>query len=149
MFKVAGERIDTVAQSAAEGVRSTNFGGWYGLEAYRIHKRVIELGRHHYRETAALLGQAMGAAEPQPLVVGGHAAASRSSSPFFPPGCGSRLAGSFAADPHTLTPARVGELAAPVIEHWVTAREHRLMSQIRALPPGGLAAAGPANAPPQ
>jgi peptide chain release factor subunit 1 len=35
VFKVAGERIDTVAQSAAEGVRSAGFGGWYGLEAYR------------------------------------------------------------------------------------------------------------------
>jgi peptide chain release factor subunit 1 len=143
VFKVAGERIDTVAQSAAEGVRPAGFGGWYGLEAHRIHERVIQLARRHYRETAALLGQAMGAAEPQPLVVGGHEDSIPQFLAVLPAGLRDRLAGSFVADPHTLTPARVRELAAPVIEHWVTAREQRLISQIRALPPGGLAAAGP------
>ena len=59
-----------------------------------------------------------------------------------PAGLRDHLAGSFAADPHTLTPARVRELAAPVIEHWVTAREQQLVAQVRDLPPGGLAAAG-------
>jgi peptide subunit release factor 1 (eRF1) len=141
VFKVAGERIDTVAQSAAEGVRSTGFGGWYGLQAHRIHERVIQLARHHYRDTAALLGHAMGA-EPQPLVIGGHEDSIPQFLAVLPAGLRDRFAGSFAADPHTLTPARVRELAAPVIGHWVMAREQRLVSQIRDLPPGGLAVAG-------
>ena len=142
VFKVAGERIDTVAESAAEGVRSPGFGGWYGLQAKRIHERVIQLARHHYRETAVLLEQAMGAAEPQPLVVGGHEDSIPQFLAVLPAGLRDRFAGSFAADPHTLTPARVRELAAPVIGRWVTAREQRVVAQIRELPPGGLTAAG-------
>ncbi len=142
VFNVAAERIDTVAESAAEGVRSPGFGGWYGLEAHRIHERVIQLARHHYRETAVLLEQAMDATGPQPLVAGGHADSIPQFVAVLPAGLRDRFAGSFAADPHTLTPARVRELAAPVIGHWVTAREQRLAAQIRDLPPGGPTAAG-------
>ena len=112
VFNVAAERIDTVAESAAEGVRSPGFGGWYGLEAHRIHERVIQLARHHYRETAALLEQAMRCR--RAAAAGCRRACgqlSRSSSRFFPAGLRDRFAGSFAADPHTLTPARVRELA--------------------------------------
>ena len=142
VFNVAAERIDTVAQSAAEGVRNPGFGGWYGLEAYRIHERVIQLARHHYRETAALLEQAMGAAEPQPLVLGGHEDSIPQFVAVLPAGLRDRFAGRFVADPHTLTPARVRELAAPVIGHWLAAREQRVAAQLRELPPGGLTAAG-------
>jgi peptide subunit release factor 1 (eRF1) len=142
VFKVAGERIETLAQLAAAGVRSPGFGGWYGLESHRVHERVIQLTRHHYRETAALLEQAMDAAEPQRLVVGGHEESIPQFLAVLPAGLSDRFAGSFVADPHTLTPARVRELAAPVIAHWVAAREQQLVAQVRELPPGGRAAAG-------
>jgi len=59
-----------------------------------------------------------------------------------PAGLRDHLAGSFAADPHTLTPARVAELAAPVIARWAAAREQLLTRQAGERPPGGLAAAG-------
>jgi len=84
----------------------------------------------------------MGATGPQPLVAGGHADSIPQFVGVLPAGLRDRFAGSFAADPHTLTPARVRELAAPVIGHWVTAREQRVAAQIRDLPPGGLTAAG-------
>ena len=36
VFRVAGNRIDTMAEAAAaEGVRSRGFGGWYGLDLHR------------------------------------------------------------------------------------------------------------------
>jgi len=142
MFKVTGERIDTIAQAAAESVRSSGFGGWYGLEAHRIHERVIELARRHYRETAALLEQAMGGGEPQPLVVGGREESIPQFVAVLPAGLRDRFVGSFVADAHTLTPARVRELAAPVIGHWVAAREQRLAAQAGDLTPGGLSVAG-------
>ena len=142
VFNVAAERTETLAQMAAEGVRSPGFGGWYGLQAHRIHERVIQLARHHYRHTAALLEQAMGAGEPQPLAVGGHEDSIPQFLAVLPAGVRDRFAGSFVADPHTLTPARVRELAAPVIERWVAAREQRLAAQVGELTPGGLAAAG-------
>ena len=48
------------------------------------------------------------------------------------------FAGSFTADPHTLTPRQVRELASPVIDSWVTRGERELAGQIL----GGLAAVG-------
>jgi peptide subunit release factor 1 (eRF1) len=141
IFAVAGERIDTVAEPVGEGLRSGGFGGWYGLQAHRIHERVIQLTRHHYRETAGILERAMRADE-QPLVVGGHEESISQFLAILPPGLRDRFAGSFVADPRTMTAARVRELAAPVIEQWVSAREQRLAAEILQVPPGGLAATG-------
>jgi len=45
-------------------------------------------------------------------------------------------------DPHTMTPARVRELSAPVVANWVSQREQRLVSQIMQEPPGRLAVVG-------
>jgi peptide chain release factor subunit 1 len=142
VFGVTAERIDTVAELAGAGVRRHDFGGWYGLEAHRVNERVIQLARHHYRETAAILEGALRGGDQRPLVVGGH----EESIPQFLAAASAELrehfAGSFAADPHTVTPARVRDLAAPVIEHWLTAAEQRLAAQLRDEPPGGLTAAG-------
>jgi peptide chain release factor subunit 1 len=53
-----------------------------------------------------------------------------------------RFIGSFVVDPHTMTPARVRELSAPVVANWVSQREDRLAAEILAEPPNGLTATG-------
>lgn len=60
------------AEPVAEGVRSPAFGDWYGLESHRVNERIIQLARHHYQDTAAILGQAMRSGGQKPLVVGGR-----------------------------------------------------------------------------
>lgn len=138
IFQIAGSRIDTLAESAAPGVRSRGFGGWYGLESYRISERITQLARHHYHDTAALLSQL----SRQPLIVGGH----RDTIPAFlaalPGDVRGRFIGSFVVDPHTMTAARVRELSAPVVANWVSQREQRLVAQILRAPPDGLTAVG-------
>ncbi|HUY44710.1 MAG TPA: hypothetical protein VMV92_03135 [Streptosporangiaceae bacterium] len=142
VFTVAGERIATLAQPTAEGVRSPGFGGWYGLESYRIDERIIQLARHHYHDTATVLEQAMRSGEQEPLVVGGHEDTIPPFLAVLPAVVRDRFAGSFIADPHTMTPARVRELASPVVEDWVDAREQGLVMQFLCQPPDGLAALG-------
>jgi Bacterial archaeo-eukaryotic release factor family 10 len=147
LLRVAGERIDTVArsdvtESSARSVRSHGFGGWYGLESYRVNERIIELARHHYHDTAAIIEQASRADGNPPLVVGGHEQTIPQLVAAFPAGLRDRVAGTFAADPHTLTPARARALAAPVIGDWVSAREQHLVSQLSQEPPGRLIAMG-------
>ncbi|MGE5292972.1 MAG: hypothetical protein ACM3ML_38480 [Micromonosporaceae bacterium] len=141
VFKVSDERIEAIAQPVGEGVRSPGFSGWYGLEAYRINERVIQLARHHYRDTAAILERAMRADEQTLLTVGGHGDSTAQFIAFLPAHLRDRLAGSFIADPHTMTPARVRELAGPVISRCVRERERRLVNQLLEVPPG-LAATG-------
>ncbi len=142
VFRVAQERIDTVAELAGTAVRSHDYGGWYGLEAHRVNERVIQLARHHYRETAAFLTRAMRAGEPLPLVIGGHEQNIGQFLAVAPAELRERFAGSFAADPHAVTPARVRDLAAPVIAHWREVAEQRLTGQLQADPPGGLTVTG-------
>jgi hypothetical protein len=141
LFRVTGDRIDAEAQQAAPGVRDHKFGGWYGLESYRINDRVTELAHRHYRDTAALLERPAPAGA-LPLVVGGHEDSVPAFLATLPAGARDRFAGSFVVDPHTMTPARVRALAAPVIEDWVNRREQQLVGQITSEPPGGLAATG-------
>lgn len=142
LFAVTGERIATTALPPAEGLRSHGFSGWHGLEAYRVNDRIIELARHHYRDTAALLERAARACGPRPLVVGGHDDTIPQFLAVLPAGLRDQFAGRFVADPHTLTAARVRDLAGRVIEDWVSARDQHLAAEILQQPPDGLTAAG-------
>jgi Bacterial archaeo-eukaryotic release factor family 10 len=141
IFLVTGQRVDTLAPSAAPGVRSRGFGGWYGLESYRISQRITQLARHHYRDTAAILSQAMRGSG-RPLVVGGHQDTIPAFLAVLPAEVRERFIGSFVVDPHTMTPARVRELSAPVVATWVSQREQQLVTGILQQPPGGLTAVG-------
>jgi hypothetical protein len=142
IFSVAGDQVSMVAEPVAEGVRSPAFGGWYGLKSHRVHERIIQLARHHYQDTAAILGQAMPSGEREPLVVGGHKEAIPQFLAILPAGVAERFAGSFAVDPHTMTPARVRELSGTVIRDWAQRREQRLLAQLHNEPPDGLTVIG-------
>jgi hypothetical protein len=141
VLSVRGSQVETMARQVDRGPRSAGFGGWYGLQAHRIQRRIIELGRHHYRDTAAILERAAAAGR-VPLVIGGHRDSIAGLLRALPPAAREAFAGSFHADPHTLTEARVRELAAPVIGGWVARRERELAEEVVAGPPGRLAAVG-------
>jgi hypothetical protein len=138
VLSVSGTQVQTVATHSEQGPRGHHFGGWYGLESHRIQQRIIQLGRHHYREVAAILDRPAGSVRPVPLVIGGHHDSIAGLLRELPPTVLQSFAGSFTADPHTLTPARARELAGPVIDVWVARRERELAEGIL----GGLAAVG-------
>ncbi|HXZ72557.1 MAG TPA: hypothetical protein VEH31_17035 [Streptosporangiaceae bacterium] len=142
LFHITGEHIESAALPPAPGLRSHGFSGWYGLQAHRVNERIIQLTRHHYHDTAALLERAARATGPEPLIIGGH----ENSMPQFLAALPARLrddfAGSFVADPHTLTPAKVRDLAGHVIENWLSQRDQHLLTQFLQEPPDGLTATG-------
>jgi hypothetical protein len=96
-----------------------------------------------FRDTAALLERVVRHGEQEPLVIGGRDDDIRRLLASLPPVVRNLLAGTFTAETHALTPARVHDLAAPVIARWTDRRAQCLADQILALPPGGLAAIGP------
>ena len=142
LFAVAGDDVTTTA--APDGVRmpSTEFGGWYGLETRRVHHRVIQFDRRHYQDTAALLEQAVRDSGPQPLVIAGHEEQISAFYSFLHSDVRKDFAGSFAVDPHAVTPARVRALAQPVVERWADRTARGRSSAILGTPPGGPAAVG-------
>jgi len=141
VLSVSGGRVETMATQVDRGPRSSSFGGWYGLQAHRIQRRIIELGRHHYRHTAAILEREVGRGQ-VPLVIGGHRDSIAGLLRALPPAAREEVAGSFRADPHTLTEARIPELADRVIGRWVARREREAAEEVVAGPPGRLAAVG-------
>jgi len=141
VLSVSGSRVQTTATQVDRGPRSSGFGGWYGLQAHRTQRRIIELGRHHYRDTAAILERAAAGGH-MPLVIGGHHDSIAGLLRALPAAAREQFAGSFHADPHSLTEARVRELAGPVIGRWVARRERELAEEVLAGAPGRLAAVG-------
>jgi hypothetical protein len=75
-------------------------------------------------------------------VIGGHEESIGQFLAAAPAEMRERFAGSFAADPVAVTPARARELAAPVIAHWLEVAEQRLAAQLRAGPPAGRTVTG-------
>jgi hypothetical protein len=142
LFQVTGERIESTALPPAPGLRSHGFSGWYGLQAYRVNERIIQLARQHYPDPAALRERAARAAGPEPLVIGGHENSIAQFLAVLPAGLRDGFAGSFIADPHTLTPAKVRDLASHVIGDWLNQRNQHLLTQFLQQPPDGLTAAG-------
>lgn len=142
LFHIIGDVTEIVTAPVAETVPSAGFGGWYGLESYRVQQRAARFARHHYHETAAMLEKAMAEGEPQPLVLAGHDVGIQQLIACLPAGLRERFAGSFAADVHALTAARVRDLAAPLAARWAGQRAERLAEQVAGMPPGGLAATG-------
>ena len=95
-----------------------------------------------FRDTAALLEQVVRHGEQEPLVIGGRDDHTQRPLASLPPVVRGSLAGSFTAETHALTPARVHDLAAPVIARWTERRAQCVADQILAMLPGGLAAIG-------
>ncbi len=97
LFAVAGDRIDTVTEPLAAGVRSRRYGGWYGLESYRVNERIAELAHHHFHDVAEILARAIRPGQER-LVAGGHADTIPQFLAMLPPDLRDRFAGSFVAD---------------------------------------------------
>jgi hypothetical protein len=142
LLSVSGNRVETIARAEEPTARSRGLGGWYGLEAQRLQRRMVQLADHHYRSMAAMLEGPQVARESRSVVVGGHEDCVRRLIHTLPPAAAAAVAGSFTADARPLTPARARELADPVIGRWVAEREHRLADEMLGAVPGGRAVIG-------
>lgn len=136
MFAISGDGITTATGPEGQTMPDASYAGWYGLDEYRVHHRVIELARRHYRESAALMAALARHNEPEPLVIGGHRDGIGQFLAALPTAIRDMYAGSFAADTHLLTPARVQALAEPVVTRWAELRGLRVVERITALPAG-------------
>ena len=71
ILHISDDRIETVAERTGTGVRSPAFAGWYGLEAYRVQQRIMELSKQHFRDTISVLEHQEDRSG-WPLVLGGQ-----------------------------------------------------------------------------
>jgi hypothetical protein len=142
LFSIADGQISTTALPPAEGMRSHGFSGWYGLQAHRVNERIIQLARHHYRDTATLLDWAAQASGTEPVILGGHQDTIPQFLGVLPAGLRDQFAGCFIADPHSLTPAKVRDLADRVIRDWRNLQDQRITAEFLRQPPDGRTVTG-------
>lgn len=129
LLAIANDEIATLAERTGEALPSPAFAGWAGLEAYRVQHKMIKLARQHYRDTIGVLSRASGTAD-HPLVLGGHEMQINQFLTLLPTTVRQRVAGSFNVDLQTATPARVRDLAAPVIAKWTESAEAELVDEM-------------------
>lgn len=134
VLAIFDDEIATLAERTGTALPSPAFAGWYGLEAYRIQHKMMKLARQHYRDTIGLLSRT-GDGSSRPLVLGGHEMQIHQFLTLLPPAVRQRVAGSFNVDLQTATPARVRELAAPVIARWTESAEAQLVDEMLSEPP--------------
>ncbi|HKR67565.1 MAG TPA: hypothetical protein VJT16_01810 [Streptosporangiaceae bacterium] len=133
ILHISDDGIETVAERTGTGVRSPAFGGWYGLETYRVQQRVMELSKQHFRDTIGMLQQEDRSG--WPLVLGGHDSEITRFLGLLPRTVRQSVAGSFNVDLQTATPGRVRELARPVIATWAEDKEASLVADTLDQPP--------------
>jgi len=136
ILHISDDSIETVAERTGAGVRSPAFAGWYGLEAYRVQQRIIELSKQHFRDTIGILEQHDDGTG-WPLVLGGHDKEISQFLGLLPRTVRQSFAGSFTVDLQTATPGRVRELARPVIADWTERSEARVVEDTLDQPPYG------------
>jgi Bacterial archaeo-eukaryotic release factor family 10 len=139
LLAVTPDGIATVGSTTADGASA---GGWHGLQGEHLQRHVRDLTRHHYRDAATLLEQAVHNTGPQPVVLGGHADSIKHLLAAMTAATRSQYVGCFAADPHVLTPAKASELAEPVIAHRAELQERQVVSELTGPTSGARAAIG-------
>jgi peptide chain release factor subunit 1 len=113
-----------------ETVRKPDYGGWAGLDEYRVQRHATELARRHYRRAADQIQAVCTANGCELLVLGGH----RQELPGFvealPNDLRARLAGTIASDPRTSTTEDVRRAASAVVERHEEDRRRRSIGEV-------------------
>lgn len=135
VLAIGADGIETVAERTGPEIRRTGFAGWYGLEAYRIQQRVLELSRQHFKDTIAMLERTAEDGR-GPLVIGGYDSEVRQFRAMLPRAVAGEVAGTVNVDLQTVTPGRVRELANPVIAEWAEQAQEGVVRDVLSQPPG-------------
>ena len=140
LFEVGGRTIRPVRRIDDEGVRDRSHAGWHGLDEYGVRHHAAELARRHYDATAAALAQLD--VTGRPVVVGGHGDGVAEFLSALSPPLRDNVAGTFAIDPHTMTPDDVRAHAQTVMADREAERQRRLAADLAEWEAAGLAVSG-------
>jgi hypothetical protein len=102
----------------------------YGMAEYRVHNKVAELAKHHYRRVATLLGDMFRVQGFDLLAIGGHKYEVSTFTEFLPRRLRERIAGTCTIDASTATPADVRRCAESIMERYEREEERRLVAEI-------------------
>jgi peptide chain release factor subunit 1 len=112
-----------------EVLRKPDYAGWGGFEEHGVHNRAEELEKSHYRRVAGVLDGLFRTERPELLVIGGHREEVPRFIEFLSRDVRRRVAGTFAVDPHTATPADIRRDAQEIVDAYEREEEHRWVAE--------------------
>jgi peptide chain release factor subunit 1 len=130
LWEVFHEDIREEVAFEAEVVRKPNFGGWYGLDEYRVSDRAEEVARRHFARVVDTLRAVFRDGGFELLLLGGHQDELRAFTPLLPKDLQKRVAGTFTLDPGTASEAMVRAAAADLIDHYSREQERRAVAEL-------------------
>ncbi|WP_248958615.1 baeRF10 domain-containing protein [Sphaerisporangium perillae] len=113
-----------------ETLRKPNYAGWYGLTEHRVRNRADDLAKRHYRNAVRLLDGLFRTGRYELLIVGGHPEEVPNFIDFLPHHLSPKVAGTFAVDPRTATPADIRHTAERILEQYERDEERRWVADV-------------------
>jgi peptide chain release factor subunit 1 len=120
--------IQQVGRLRDPALRKPDFA--YGKAEYRVHNKVEELAKRHYRRVATMLDNMFRVQGFDLLAVGGHPYEVSTFTDFLPRQLRERIAGTFVVDASTATPADLRRHAESIMERYEEEEERRLVAEI-------------------
>jgi peptide chain release factor subunit 1 len=102
----------------------------YGMAEHRVHNKVEELARRHYRRVVTVLVDLFRVQGFDLLAVGGHPYEVSTFTDFLPRELRERVAGTFVIDAGTATPADVRRSAESLMQRYEQDEERRQVAEI-------------------
>ena len=122
--------IEELTRVTDEGVRIDNYAGRYGLDEHNARNHAGEVTHRHYRDIATALRSLHNARQFDLVLLGGRAGIADEFLPFLSNGLRELVGGTFVIDPHTATPAQVGERCAPLLAEQRLVRQHAVVKEV-------------------
>jgi peptide subunit release factor 1 (eRF1) len=102
----------------------------YGKAEHRVHNKVEELAKRHYRRVVTMLDDMFRVQGFDLLAVGGHSFEVSTFTDFLPRQLRARIAGTFVIDADTATPADLRRNAESIMERYEQDEERRQVAEI-------------------
>jgi peptide chain release factor subunit 1 len=133
--------LEAQERSDGRALRKPDFAP--GDKEHGVHHKAEELAKHHHRQTARALERLVRDRDIELVVVGGHADTVPAFLDQLPHPLRPKVAGTFVADPHTLTPAAARDQAQQVVDAYERREEQQLVARaLERVATGGPGAVG-------
>jgi peptide chain release factor subunit 1 len=133
--------LEAQERSDGRALRKPDFAP--GDKEHGVHRKAEELAKRHYRQTVQVLERLVQERDIELVVVGGHADTVPAFLDELPHRLRAKVAGTFIADPNTLTPAAARDQAQQVVDAYERREELQLVTQaLERVAAGGRGAVG-------
>jgi peptide subunit release factor 1 (eRF1) len=143
VWELYQDELREVGQLEDESLRKSDFAGWQGFSEHGVRNKADELARRHFRRVATLVDKLFRRERLELLAIGGHEHEVPRFIEALPRALRTRVAGTFAVDPHTVTAKTIRDHAGAIVERWERDEERGWVERVlEAEAAGGLAAVG-------